>query len=79
MFDMINDYFKGSDYFIEESEETTNEETNDVVKKYTPKLPSIEEVEKVLKGEDVVKEFEEDNKDFCLDIMETLKILFCIS
>ena len=79
MFDMINDYFKGSDYFIEESEETSNEETNDVVKKYTPKLPSIEEVEKVLKGEDIVNEFEEDNKDFCLDIMETLKILFCIS
>ena len=76
---MINDYFKGSDYFIEESEETTNEETNDVVKKYTPKLPSIEEVEKVLKGEDIVNEFEEDNQDFCLDIMETLKILFCIS
>ena len=71
---MINDYFKGSDYFIEESEET-----NDVVKKYTPKLPSIEEVEKVLKGEDIVNEFEEDNKDFCLDIIETLKILFCIS
>jgi hypothetical protein len=79
MFDMINDYFKGSGYFIEENEETTNEETNDVVKKYTPKLPSIEEVEKVLKGEDIVNEFEEDNKDFCLDIMETLKILFCIS
>ena len=76
---MINDYFKGSDYFIEESEETNNEETNDVVTKYTPKLPSIEEVEKVLKGEDIVNDFEEDNKDFCLDIIETLKILFCIS